>query len=798
MAKLFSRTVGLLILVLLLGIANMAAAADGGEFDTQVKTWDRSIDTIDRRVESGRTGSLEERELREQLKTITDAAMEALGNANKLAAESKSLLDALGPPPADGANAEAAAIKSRRTELNQQVALFEGQAKQTGLIIAKAEQLQSKINLRSRERLKDTLFDHTVSPLSQKAWAVAVPEAYKLFDASFIDAPAQWWISFRGETDDQLSLWRNVLIALVAAVASWAFGRWLRQRFGRVEGIEAPNHSRRLLAGVVEGGGRSLAPIVFVALTSALLFDADLIKDPLAAVVQGVTHGLMLFFFGYALINANFTPRHQQWRLFNFSDDASRRLIVRLQLILVTFLVFDGFHNTTAWATPSAELGSVSTLVFTLVLTPLLISLLDTRIWAKAPKLDASEAEADPLKISVANYSRARTFLTLGLLVLPLSAALGYSGLATYAMRAMIMSGLMLAGLALLRSVGREGLAAALDAKRPLGRHLHELLALDHDASRQVLFWLRALFDLGLLGLAGIALLPVWGLGAGETAASLTQLLRGIKIGSYTFSLLDIFIGIFVFAAVIFVTRLVQKGLENHVLPNLTADKGIRDALGTGVGYIGVVAAGLVTISVLGLDLTNLAIVAGALSVGIGFGLQNVVNNFVSGLILLAERPIKPGDWVVIGGHEGKVKKVNVRSTEIETFRRASVIIPNADLIASPVINWTHKNIMGRVEILVGVAYGTDPRLVESVLLTCARQHKNVMSYPEPSVLFKDFADSSLNFELRAFLSDVEERLTTGSDLRYAIHDAFAEKGIQIPFPQRVVHMVPPPAPDGK
>jgi potassium efflux system protein len=172
-----------------------------------------------------------------------------------------------------------------------------------------------------------------------------------------------------------------------------------------------------------------------------------------------------------------------------------------------------------------------------------------------------------------------------------------------------------------------------------------------------------------------------------------------------------------------------------------------------------------------------------------------VVNNFVSDLILLVERPIKAGDWVVIGGHEGKVKKVNVRSTEVETFQRASVIIPNADLISSPVVNWTHKNMLGRVEVSIGVAYGTDPRKVEKILVDCAKAHPNVIATPEPFVLFMDFGDSALVFELRAFLSDVERRIMTASDLRFAIDDAFRAAGIEIPFPQRVIHMAPGSAP---
>jgi len=798
MGKLIFRTLGVLALVLALCNAGMSVAAESAaDFDKQVQSWDRAVQKIEKRVQSGRTGSLEERDLRGQLKNIADLAAVERDSTAKQARQSKGLLEALGRPPVEGGNGEAAAIQKRRKELGQELSLFEGQAKQAGLIIAKAEQALSNINLRSRERLKDTLFERSLTPLSQKAWAIAIPEAIKVFDASFVEAPGKWWMEVRNSPVEKTSLWRNLLVALIAAIASWALGRWLRSRFGRVMGIENPTYSRRLLAGVVEGAGRALAPIVFVVLVGSLLFDGDLVQDPLATVVRGTVSGLVLFFLGYALINANLAPHHQVWRLFNFDDEPSRRLILRLKLVLVTFLVFDGFHNATAWAAPSAELGSVAALLFTVILTPIMLSLLDSRIWGQTPAEETAQAAA-----SAAKYPRVRAFLTVGLVALPVAAVLGYTGLSTYLMRAIILSSLVLAGLGLLRSVGRESLAASLDAKRPIGRWVRDLLALKREGSTRLLFWLRALYDLGFLIVAGVALLPVWGLGTEETAASLANLMRGIRIGSYTFSLIDVFIGLLLFTAIIFLTRMIQKGLENHVLPNLTKDKGVRDALKTGVGYIGVVIAVLVTISALGLDLTNLALVAGALSVGIGFGLQNVVNNFVSGLILLAERPIKPGDWVVVGGHEGKVNKVNVRSTEIETFQRASVIIPNADLISSPVVNWTHKNVLGRVEVVVGVTYGTDPHLVESVLLDCAKAHPNVTAIPEPSVLFTDFADSSLNFELRAYLSDVEKRLQTGSDIRFAINDAFKDKGIEIPFPQRVVHFASPlpglPAPEGE
>ena len=173
---------------------------------------------------------------------------------------------------------------------------------------------------------------------------------------------------------------------------------------------------------------------------------------------------------------------------------------------------------------------------------------------------------------------------------------------------------------------------------------------------------------------------------------------------------------------------------------------------------------------------------------GVALGLQNEKNNFVPGIILLFERPIKVGDWVIIDGEEGKIKQINIRSTEVETFKRASMIIPNANLLSTTVTNLTHGNNWARYAIGVGVAYGSDTDKVREILLECAYANKKVLKKPEPYVIFKDFGACSLEFELRVYVSDIWAGWVVPSDLRFAINKRFAEEGIEIPFPQMVVH----------
>jgi small-conductance mechanosensitive channel len=306
------------------------------------------------------------------------------------------------------------------------------------------------------------------------------------------------------------------------------------------------------------------------------------------------------------------------------------------------------------------------------------------------------------------------------------------------------------------------------------------------------LVWLRAMTQLMLWGGFLLLLLRIWGYSDEVYAAAVKYVVEGFDLGKLHVAPLRVVMAIALFSVLVSINSWFKRQLEQNWLQKTRLDRGARDASVTTLGYVGIAAAILVALSVAGVEFTNLAIIAGALSVGIGFGLQNIVNNFVSGLILLVERPIRTGDWIVVGNTEGYVKKISIRSTQIQTFDRADVIVPNSELIAGQVTNWMLTDPWGRVKVPVGVAYGSDTARVMQILVDVANKHPQVMNnypgIPDPRVLFLGFGDSSLDFELRCFIRDVDRRLQTRSDLFLAIDAAFREAGIEIPFPQRDLH----------
>ncbi|MEJ2051237.1 MAG: mechanosensitive ion channel, partial [Calditrichota bacterium] len=266
-------------------------------------------------------------------------------------------------------------------------------------------------------------------------------------------------------------------------------------------------------------------------------------------------------------------------------------------------------------------------------------------------------------------------------------------------------------------------------------------------------------------------------------------LVKKLSVGDLNISLGDVLAFLFTIWLSILISRFIRFVFNEDLYPRLRLSRGVPATISLLLNYSIITLGFLAAISAAGMDLSRLAILAGALGVGIGFGLQNLVNNFVSGLILIFERPIKAGDTIEFGSLLGTVLRIGIRSSTVRTYDGAEVIVPNGNIISSEVVNWTLSDRLRRIEVLVGVAYGTDPEKVIQILKGVVQDRQDVLKTPAPVVLFTDFGDSSLNFSLRFWTDNFEEWLNLKSEVTVMVSNALKEANIEIPFPQRDLHL---------
>jgi small-conductance mechanosensitive channel len=322
-----------------------------------------------------------------------------------------------------------------------------------------------------------------------------------------------------------------------------------------------------------------------------------------------------------------------------------------------------------------------------------------------------------------------------------------------------------------------------------LGRPALSSLRMLNTRRRLVLRVLSRVVHLVMAGAFVFAMLSVVGV-----AEPVVRLIVGILTAEIGYGVVQLSLnGVLAFVATLWISfklgRLVTFVFDEEVVPRVHMAPGVPYAIGTFARYLIIVFGFVIAVAMLGFQMDRLALLVSALGVGIGFGLQNVVNNFVSGIIMLFERPIRVGDRVQLDDLLGEVTSIGIRASRVNTVDGSDVIVPNAEFISTRVINWTLSDYKRRLMVPIGVRYGTDPEQVLELLLEAAREHEEVMADPEPVSLFRAHGDSSLNFELRAFTESPRGWLAVMSDLTVSINRKLKEAGIEIPFPQRDLHL---------
>jgi small-conductance mechanosensitive channel len=749
--------------------------------------WERTLDRISQEV--GRPGAIPEEFSNHRLavEQIQQGALKIKEEGAAQVASVRRLLDALGPSPGKDQPAESEAVAGRRKALAEELAAAEGQLKQTELIIARSDRLLTDISAARRTRLIELLQRRGPSPLSLSLWLTASVDFARAL-TRIAEAPIEW---YRSDADS--ARWRQsaptiVVTVVLVGLAAWPLRLWLLRRYGRRAEIENPTYPRRVLASIIEAVARGLLPAIAAAALLAVVLLEDLTSGMFEHVLTMLIVALVKFLLVTGFARAALAPEMPAWRLAPFTDESAARINRRIMVLAGALLIYNFLSGIESQHPVGPELSQAAALIFNGLIAAALLALVQRRNWQTRPapppvsELPVSELAGTARPIGTSLFWPAlRSIVAVIAAAAPVLALFGFSELPWFLIGILINSLLVGALLLLLRSMVHEVTAVLLFEPTRASAFLRRTLDLDASLSRRLVFWIELVLD-ALLWIVGISfLLVLWGGDPESLLYFLTAAVKGVTIGKYTFSILDVLFAALLFVAVLFGTRYIQRTLEHRILPQTRLDAGVRHSLKAGVGYIGLVVAVVAAVTAIGLDLSNLALIFGALSVGIGFGLQNIVNNFVSGLILLIERPIKVGDWVVVGGKEGTVRRINVRATEIETFQKATVIIPNSEILSSAVINWTHKDRKARLEVRVGIAYGADAGRVQQVLLDCARAHRDVAFQPAPQAVLVDLGANGLVFELRVFINDVDHFNTVPSDLRIAIDKALRTAGIESP-----------------
>lgn len=789
-ARLLCRTVLALVCLATATVANaqLMPTEPARPFSVIVADWNRKLTSVEEYVSGIDRDPERSAEFQALAEEVRASALAQRARAQRAVKTLQELIDALGPPPSESTAPEDPEVAAQRAQYKADITDYRGRIALAELAITRATSLEERMSALYFVRLFTRLQTRHPSPLLPRTLAVAFPEAGHVL-ARIAATPRE---------SAARPVPRDLAMVIGALILGWVLRRLLLRRFGRDPAITEPTFTQRLVGAIAEGLGRGVIPaaIVTVVLVRASIVDSAT-AGPFPQVVSLLCQSLILFILATALPRAALAPEMPQWRLANVSSQNAQQL-ARLIGFLAAIYAIDTFFFRVGPVLPGGanyapELRAAYALVFNMAEGIGLLALLRRDLWTgERPQIEPEPDEV-PEQPSEDEPVRRPSFGVLNLLrrvaILLVVAAIagtviGYTNFGTFVVNNLLGTGVVGGLLYMLRGLLRDLISVALRSRVVIAR-----LQFKYPTRRLIRFWLRAGLDLVVLIGAVFAVAAVWTVPVLPLAQWLVQLSASFTIGNVTISIADIGLAVIVFVIGLVIVRWLQRGLAESVLPETRMEKGLQHSLAAGFGYIGIIVAAMIAISVGGLDLTNLALIAGALSVGIGFGLQNVVNNFVSGVILLIERPIKVGDWVVVGSNEGTVKRVRVRATEIETFRRASVIIPNSELLSTSVVNWTHTDRLGRVEIPVGVAYGSDVERVREVLLEVAGANPQVTRRPPPFVMFKDFADSALIFELRCYLYDIGQIIVVSTDLRFAIDKAFRENGIQIPFPQRDLHV---------
>lgn len=744
----------------------------------QIEIYETQFDNLKRRFEDSGQDEDALIKLRTDADEFLAPVLEMLDRLRADGVKNRERLAALGEPAVEGE--EVGAITVERNNLTESNALLTVFVGKLDAVTTGTEDLIFDIGLLRRDRFTSQLFERVnLDTISFEN----ISSAFSLELIKF-RAKTSSWLSFIWNFKTRgllISIALSILAGLIIFFGGYRyFGQFIHDHNSRAKLSFGSRLNSAFWSAVIP----TLSVAAFGASTYFLLLNFNVLRLDFASLFARILFAVVLLVLVLKLASVILGPRQSSGRLLNLTDRGARALYA---LVVVTFMIKTvsylgaGVRELLNLPVQSSVLQAFAETVLIA-----LILIITSQLKPLVPKDENSESSGEPWPLWV----RLPMLMTgIGLIFTCLA---GYVALGAFMSSQLVMTGAILIVVYFGLQSGKAIMQENAFAESLLGKHLVSNFQLSQNALNTLGLFTGMLVNIILLGLGVSFVLLQWGYRPQELISGGIDLFTRIQIGGITISIVNIGIGLILFAIGYFATRRFQQWLDRSVLGRGKVEIGVRNSIRKVIGYFGIAIAAMIAVSAAGFDLSSLALVAGALSLGIGFGLQTIVSNFVSGLILLAERPFKAGDWVETTSVQGIVKEISVRATEIETFSRKSVIVPNSELVNGAVGNWTHRNSIGRVDVLIGVSYDNSPKKIMDLLLEIADENPNLLKIPEPSVEFVDFGASSLDFSLRGFLADISNGFNVRNELRVAIYDRLKADGIEIPYPHQEVYLHEP------
>lgn len=722
----------------------------------------------------------------------TDVALDAaIKNIEKESKYAQNALNAIGEAPQEG-ESEDASIAEMREKYVTAVSAYKNKIIEANLLKTEISRLNALISeTRSRVLIGNLVAEQNALIAPNTFWKAFADAA--VFFWEVVKSPVVWY----GELSEEgrKALFSKGWYVLLILGFALSFGLFLRgfiiRKWGYRHTDEMPRYGQKVLVACITALAYGVIPSLMIG--GCLLWqitNETLIHSKFGVVLASVLYYSLYITLTRAAVRVVLAPWNGRWRLFNISDERAEKVFRAATFSIILWGVVACLQNIASYFEVSKELTLLLEVNMDAIKAFAIIWVTASVFGEIKPKaLDkAAEAETEPAETSANDEEEGVSFSVKVLVCVSLFSLatfgvslFGYPDLASFIFNSFFASILMGGVFVVAKKVISDLLRRSIVFWIKTFRMRKKLLS-------KADFLMSLLITPILVMLLIYSLLRLWGVPASFMLYGIKKLVFGFQVGGIQISLVAIVAGLLVFLISLTLTKVFRNRLSNSLLNRINMDEGIKHSLVSGVTFTGFIISVILAVAAMGVDLSNLAFIAGALSVGIGFGLQDVIKNLVSGIIILFERPFKVGDWVILGGEEGKIKQINIRSTELETFTRRSVIIPNATLISSSLVNLTHGNNWQRQAIAVGVSYDSDAELVTKLLLECVKSSKKVVKVPQPYVVFKDFGASSLDFEIRFYVSDIWSGWSASSDIRYEILRRFREENINIAFPQIVVH----------